>query len=60
MENLQKIAKELIDLNMDMVKRDDVDKEYVDRIIELKNDYERLQEELNYYNWEEWKWIWII
>ena len=51
MENLQKIAKELIDLNMDMVKRDDVDKEYVDRIIELKNDYERLQEELNYYNW---------
>ena len=59
MENLQKIAKELIDLNMDMVKRDDVDKEYVDRIIELKNDYERLQEELNYYNWEEWKWIWI-
>ena len=48
MRQLKDIIRELLDLNMDMVKNQVVEDEYADRIIELKNDYERYLEEEDY------------
>ena len=48
MENIKKLMDKLLDLNMTMIKDGDIVCEYAAYIIEIKNDYERSQEELLY------------
>jgi len=54
MREIDDTIEKLISLNLEMIKKDEINKEYADRIIELKNDYERKQEELKELeNWGE-------